>query len=75
MQNSKIIITNKIIFGIGLIIISGITFACWQYHQNSDFAKNIECQKLGEHNYYNPEINECIDASYCFSHANDYWCR
>jgi len=71
-RNKKIIIGIEII--IGLVLISGIAFLCWQYHQNSEFTKNLECQKLGEQNYYNPAINECVDGSYCPSHPNDYWC-
>lgn len=64
---------NKILLVFGLIVISGITFICWQYHQNSEFAKNIECQKLGK--YYDPKINECADGSYCFVHSDNYWCK
>ncbi len=56
---------NKIITGIGLIIglviVSGIGFACWQYHRNSEFAKNLECQKLEKYYYYNPATNACYD--------------
>ena len=70
-RNKKIIIGIEII--IGLVLISGIAFVCWQYHQNSEFAKNIECQKLGRH--YDPKINECADENYCLTYPDNYWCK
>ncbi len=64
---------NKILLALGLIVISGITFVCWQYRQDKEFSKNLECQKLGQ--YYNPKINECVEGSYCLAHSDDYWCK
>jgi len=66
---------NKILLTLGLIIINGIIFICWQYHQNSEFTKNLECQRLGRYHYYNPVINECTDGSYCFLNPNRFWCK
>lgn len=74
---------NKIITGIGiivgLVIVSGIAFACWQYHQNSEFTKEIECQKLGKYYYYVPEFNECFFdkrlTPHCISYPDDDWCK
>ncbi len=58
-----------------LIIMSGIALAYWQRHQDKDFNKMVECQKLGKEFYYNPESNECVDGSYCASNPDKYWCR
>jgi len=58
-----------------LIIMSGIALAYRQYHQDKEFNKMIECQKLGKEFYYNPESNECVDGSYCVSNPKKYWCR
>jgi len=70
---------KEIIIGIGvivaLVIIGGVISACWQCHQDQEFTKHFQCQKLGDYFYYNPATNECLDGSYCIAHPDDYWCK
>ncbi len=77
MQDAKIITSSRIIIALGIIlevaILYRIIFTCWQYHQDKEFAKNLECKKLGQ--YYDPKSNECADENYCLIYPDNYWCK